>query len=489
MSVPKLKQFDPQVIGDLCNSGNPPTIVFIGRRRCLGINTPVLMYDGYVKKVQDIVVGDVLIGDDSTPRIVRETCSGIDKMYKIKQSNGMEYIVNEIHVMTLMCTHSNKVIDIGVNDYLSLSKEYRECLKGIKATTINFNETTVTFQELTELLDNIKNGTLERLPKKFKFNSHRMLNWIFYYLEYTLQTVGAESLNNKELLDDLEFVANCIGLKKVSDTVYTPVIGNILSEISVEYVGVSTYYGFNIDGNNRFLLGDLTVTHNTGKSTLIKDMMWFMRNTPLFICMNGTEEGNGTYSEFVHPLMVHGDYKPDIVSGLLRRQKSQLKKLIKSGEDPNKHPEINAGLLLDDCGFDSRIKKDSNIRMLFMNGRHWKICFMLSLQYVIGIPPDLRSNIDYVFCLKENNKSNQKKLYDNFFGCFETEKDFRRTFEHYTENYGCLVLDNTSRSSNIRDCVFHYKANPNREYKMGPPEMWKYLSSRYKPQEDDSDEE
>jgi hypothetical protein len=204
--------------------------------------------------------------------------------------------------------------------------------------------------------------------------------------------------------------------------------------------------------------------------------------------MSGTEEGNGFYGKHMHPLLIHGEYKKDIVSSLIRQQKDKLKKCLKAGIDPNSRPDLGTGLLLDDCGFNKRIMNQEDMRLLFMNGRHWKICFIVSLQYMMGIPPDLRTNIDFVFCLRENIVANQKRLYDNFFGCFKKFSHFQEAFSECTNNYECLVLDNTSRSTRVEDCVFYYKATPDRDYKLGSRDLWAYLNSRYREDDDDDDE-
>ena len=45
--------------------------------------------------------------------------------------------------------------------------------------------------------------------------------------------------------------------------------------------------------------------------------------------------------------------------------------------------------------------RDKMMRLLFMNGRHWKVMLIITMQYPLGIPPNLRTNIDYVFILRE----------------------------------------------------------------------------------------
>ncbi len=224
----------------------------------------------------------------------------------------------------------------------------------------------------------------------------------------------------------------------------------------------------------------------SGKSTLISDLLWFIRKIPMFVCMSGTEEGNGFYGNYVHPLMVHGEYKKDIVNSLINKQKRLHKKCLKENINSNV-PELSVGLLLDDCGFKKNIMNQEDMRLLFMNGRHYKIFFILSLQYMMDIPPNLRTNVDYIFCLRENIVANQKKLYDNFFGVFPTFGDFKCMFNKYTNDYGCLVLDNTSKSNEIDKCIFHYKAIPNRKYKIGSKDLTAILDSKYKGDESDDE--
>ena len=76
--------------------------------------------------------------------------------------------------------------------------------------------------------------------------------------------------------------------------------------------------------------------------------------------------------------------------------------------------------ILDDCLYDDRWTKDKAIKTIFMNGRHYKILFLVTMQYPLGIPPSLRCNIDYVFILRENIMNNRKRIYDNYAGMFPT---------------------------------------------------------------------
>ena len=131
-------------------------------------------------------------------------------------------------------------------------------------------------------------------------------------------------------------------------------------------------------------------------------------------------------------------------------------------------------LLLDDCIYDQSWVKDKNVRSLFMNGRHFKILFIITMQYALGIPPNLRTNVDFVFILRENFVNNRKRLYDHYAGMFPSFEMFCQVMDQCTENYECLVINNNAKSNKLEDQVFWYKANQHDDFKLGGDEYWKW---------------
>ena len=221
---------------------------------------------------------------------------------------------------------------------------------------------------------------------------------------------------------------------------------------------------------------------NTGKSTLVKDMLYYHRKIPIGMIMSPTEESNSFYSNMVPDLFIYNDYDAAAVEKLIKRQKKAVKKKLK---------EPGAFLLLDDCMYDSKkITKDKNIRYIFMNGRHAKLMLFLTMQYCMDLSPDLRANIDYVFVLRENIIANKEKIYKNFFGIFPSFDIFNQVMNSCTENFECLVLDNTSRSNNIEDVVYYYKAVVRGNFRIGSPGFWRHHNKHYnKDYDNDSEDE
>ena len=97
-----------------------------GSGKCLGKDTPILMHNGTIKKVQDIVVGDKVMGPDSGQRLVVSTTSGIDNLYEIIPVKGDSFVCNSVHVLTLVHSGKNTIYDIPLNE---LGFRYTERLK------------------------------------------------------------------------------------------------------------------------------------------------------------------------------------------------------------------------------------------------------------------------------------------------------------------------------------------------------------------------
>lgn len=150
-----------------------------GGGKCLGRGTPVLMYDGRVLPVEQVVVGDLLMGPDSTPRVVQSLATGSEQLYKVTPVKGDPYVVNESHILSLRNVRG-VVKNVPVRAYLRESKHWQM----------------------------------------------RNLGW----------RVPGVLQNN---------------------------LAPELTRITVEPIGVGEYFGFEIDGDRLFMLGDFTVTHNT----------------------------------------------------------------------------------------------------------------------------------------------------------------------------------------------------------------------------------
>ena len=212
---------------------------------------------------------------------------------------------------------------------------------------------------------------------------------------------------------------------------------------------------------------------DTGKSFLVRDLLYYHQDIPIGTVISGTEAGNGFFAAHVPKLFIHDEYNTAIIENILKRQKTVMKQ-IKKEMEAYKRTSIDprAFVILDDCLYDNKWTKDKMMRLLFMNGRHWKIMLIITMQYPLGIPPNLRTNIDYVFILREPYIANRKRIWENYAGMFPTFESFCQVMDQCTENFECLVINNNSKSNKLQDQIFLYKAANHGNFRLGSKEFW-----------------
>lgn len=104
-------------------------VMATGGGKCLGIGTPVLRYDGTIVPVESVVAGDLLMGPDSKPRTVLSTTRDRGPLYRIVPVKGDSWVCNDAHILTLVHTETGEIVDIGLQDYLAESKNFKHLHK------------------------------------------------------------------------------------------------------------------------------------------------------------------------------------------------------------------------------------------------------------------------------------------------------------------------------------------------------------------------
>ena len=206
---------------------------------------------------------------------------------------------------------------------------------------------------------------------------------------------------------------------------------------------------------------------------MVRDLLYYHQDIPIGTVISGTEAGNGFYGKIVPKLFIHDEYNSAIIENILKRQKIVLKQMKKEIETYNRSSiDPRAFVILDDCLYDNSWAREKLMRLLFMNGRHWKIMLVITMQYPLGVPPNLRTNIDYTFILREPYLTNRKRIFENYAGMFNTFESFCQVMDQCTENYECLVISNNAKSNKLEDQIFWYKASSHGPFKLGSKEFW-----------------
>jgi hypothetical protein len=229
---------------------------------------------------------------------------------------------------------------------------------------------------------------------------------------------------------------------------------------------------------------------DTGKSFLVKDLLYYHQDIPVGTVISGTEAGNHFYENMVPPRFIHDEYDVSVIQQLMLRQRQVLEQMRDEQKASGRASDFDprAFLIMDDCLYDDSWARDKLVRMMFMNGRHWKLMVVITMQYPLGIPPNLRTNVDYVFILRETYMSNKRRIYENYAGMFPTFDSFVQVMDQCTENYECLVINNNVKSNKLTDQVFWYKAEPHADYRLGSRDYWQIGSLPEADKEDDLSE-
>lgn len=208
----------------------------------------------------------------------------------------------------------------------------------------------------------------------------------------------------------------------------------------------------------------------TGKSTLLCDLMY--HNRKKFDCglvFSATEEANGYWGQYMPSAFVYNDFDEGALARFVSAMKATNKGRTKESGN------LRYGFVIfDDTAASKMLRTNKDIRTILFNGRHFGIFTAIVLQYALDIPPELRSQVDYVCLLRNNVVLDRERLYRHYCGFFPTFQSFCTTMNRCTEGYGCLMVNNLCRSNNISDAVSWYEAKQQKPYELGSSAMRKY---------------
>jgi len=225
---------------------------------------------------------------------------------------------------------------------------------------------------------------------------------------------------------------------------------------------------------------------HSGKTTLMTDIMYHMRDRLDFVMgMNGTENrSTPTLGKFLPQTFVYDHYNEDKVKHLMEWQRRS----VANGR------AMKAGLILDDLmgetnsdGTKRKIMSSGEIGKIFKIGRHRKLFFWCTLQYMRDCPPDARNNTDLLFLYNVTSPAERTKVYKDFFGMLKNQNDFNAVLDACTEGYSCLVLDTRIAMRDPANSLFFYTADLHPEqFRVGRPVFFT-LSEHYFQDKSDND--
>ncbi len=209
----------------------------------------------------------------------------------------------------------------------------------------------------------------------------------------------------------------------------------------------------------------------TGKTTLISSLLYAKKHIfPIGMVMSGSEDSNHYYREIFPSTFVFNSYNEEVIKGFIKRQKIAKEHI--------KNPW--GVLLLDDCTDDPKVFNKPIQHALYKKGRHWKLWYILSLQYAMDVKPVIRVNVDGTFILREPSVKIRKVIWENYAGIIPDFGLFCKIMDVLTDDYTALYIHNATTSNKIEDCIFYYKAKiVPKSFRFGSDHYWQFHNERY----------
>lgn len=185
----------------------------------------------------------------------------------------------------------------------------------------------------------------------------------------------------------------------------------------------------------------------TGKTTIALDL----------VTRSGIEFGMAVSpvnpEEYADVPVVADEWHPQLVGNLLKRQRAAIKSDV---------PDPRAFVVLDNCMYDSKWHEDPHVRTMFICNRSSKLLVVMTMAYALPVPPSIRSNVDYVFVLRETSVDNRRRVWQTYVNPISTFEDFNALMDSL-DGYWCVVVDCYNGE------LFRHMVTPSRPQLPAPP--------------------
>lgn len=237
------------------------------------------------------------------------------------------------------------------------------------------------------------------------------------------------------------------------------------------------------DENGNFLNPRIVMIapSGSGKSWIVRNVLQTLKDIPCGTVIAPTDKVTKFYDDFIHKSFINYDYKQTIIPKILARQKAIIEKNKERVKNNKKEIDPRAFFVMDDCMAQKHLwLKDPFILEIMNQGRHFQLTYILTMQYCMGIQPELRTQFNFIFLLGEDNAASRKKIYEHWAGAFSKFELFEQVFQQVTQDYGCLVINNRIKSQDITKKIFWYRAKPvDKPFKIGSPSYLKFHNDNF----------
>lgn len=215
---------------------------------------------------------------------------------------------------------------------------------------------------------------------------------------------------------------------------------------------------------------------NSGKTTALVDMLYYKRHYfKQVIVFSGSQSSVDRFSQYIPASFIcDKGFDPLILRRALLEQR-------KDALHGTAQPLL---IVMDDCAHQKNLYLNSPEFMYALkNGRHDKVCIMITQQYYTDLTPEFRNQCMYVFVQKEINEKYLQTLYEAYNTGFDSFAEFKAAVEMCTRDFGTMVLSHDPFTTDeFSSRVFFHRSQKDRKFKMDRGGvMWKYHKRFYDP--------
>lgn len=227
---------------------------------------------------------------------------------------------------------------------------------------------------------------------------------------------------------------------------------------------------------------------NTGKTVLTIDICFHRQAMEFGIAFAGSIGSELEFARFLPSTFIYGSFSDEVLRAFWEKVKSLNRKAARNGEKM-----VDCFLILDDTGFDKSMWQSKSLIEIMQNGRHYNLTLIICMQYGKALHPNMRSQIDYLFVLKEKSPEMLDKIYSCFCGGhFQDKHLFRAVLNQCTRDYRALVVKNADvieGDGEFDGGIYFYKAKLHKKpFYVGSKAMWQYHYTHFN-EHYESDEE
>jgi hypothetical protein len=196
----------------------------------------------------------------------------------------------------------------------------------------------------------------------------------------------------------------------------------------------------------------------TGKTTLISNILKH-QNIPIGVIVAASDSNLTHYhklkSKINTELIVHEVYSSTLIANVIAVQSVVHKK--------QKIADKRMVVVFDDSTYtftnSTWARNKPMFNLVTTCACHLSTMVIFGMSYPVGIPPNISVQIDYIFVFNDANIYNRKRIYNHYFGMIPSFEMFCQIMDACTDDYECLVIDNTVQSNEPVDRLFWYKAD------------------------------